>query len=330
MAKLGIKFPDTDSIPIEDTLEMARTADQAGFDSLWMSDYKSGDPFSVLAACAVVTERILLAPGVTVVFNRAPTTLAMAAASVDTISKGRFILGIGQGHRAIVEEENGLAFDHATERMVEYTAIIRALIRDGEVQHHGKHYTLGYKPWVKMYRDHIPIWYPPMFPESAARTGALADGAVATQMTAERAGQLTQWVKQGAVDAGRDPAAVEVGSYLLTVVTDDKQAGREMVKRHMAWYVGTFTRYEHLMTESGFEESSLAARAWREGDQERAVSLLSDGLADTVAIIGDVDECRSRIQDYRDAGLEHPIIYPMPMSERETKKAFLDAVKLIG
>ena len=330
MAKLGIKFPDTDSLPIEDTLEMARLADAAGFDSLWMSDYKSGDPFAVLAACAVVTERILLAPGVAVIFNRAPTTLAMAAASVDTISKGRFVLGIGQGHRAIVEDENGLTFDNATARMVEYTAIVRALIRDGEVQHRGRYYTLGYKPWVKMYRDSIPIWYPPMFPASAARTGALADGAVGTQLTAARAGQLVQWVKQGAAEAGRDPAEVEVGSYLLTVVTNDKQAGRAMVKRHMAWYVGTFTRYEHLMAESGFEEAGAAARAWRAGDQARAARLLSDELADSVAIIGDIDDCRGRIQEYRDAGLEHPIIYPMPMTERETKQAFLDAVQLIG
>ena len=100
MARLGIKFPDTDSLPIEETQECARIADEAGFDSLWMSDYKSGDPFAVLSACAVATQRIRLGTGVVVVFNRAPTTLAMAAASLDTISKGRLILGIGQGHRS--------------------------------------------------------------------------------------------------------------------------------------------------------------------------------------------------------------------------------------
>ncbi len=330
MARLGIKFPDTDSLQIEETQECARIADEAGFDSLWMSDYKSGDPFAVLAACAVVTERIRLGTGVVVVFNRAPTTLAMAAASLDTISSGRLILGIGQGHRSIVEKENGLEFKDATQRMVEHTEIIRALIRDGEVSYRGRIYSLDYKPWVKFYRNRIPIWFPPMFPKSAARTGAIADGAVATQLTAERSAQLAQWIRQGAIDAGRDPSEVEIGSYLLTVVTKDKEAGRKMVKEHMAWYVGSFTRYEHLMLESGFEEASLAARAWQDGNREGAARLLSDELADSVAIIGDVDECRARIEEYRAGGLEHPIIYPMPMTERETKKAFLDAVQLIG
>ena len=72
------------------------------------------------------------------------------------------------------------------------------------------------------------------------------------------------------IDAGRDPSEVEIGSYLLTVVTKDTEAGRKMVKEHMAWYVGSFTRYEHLMLESGFEEASLAARAWQDGNREGA------------------------------------------------------------
>lgn len=330
MATLGIKFPDTDSLPIEHVLECAKVADEAGFDSLWMSDYKSGDVFSVLSACALVTERIKLGSGVVVVFNRAPTTVAMCAASVDIISKGRFILGLGQGHRHIVEEENGLQYAKPFQRLVEYTEIIRALIKDGRVSYRGQIFKLDYYFWFKPYRERIPIYFGPMFPQSMELTGRMADGAVSTQLTVQRTPFLVQGIREGAIKAGRDPAEVDVGSYLLTLLTKDKKAARDVVKRHMAWYVGTLARYRNLMRDSGFLEVDKAAEAWQAGDEERAANLLSDELADAVAIIGDVDECQSRIEEYRRAGLMHPIIYPIPLREDETKKAFMDAVKLRG
>ena len=329
MATLGIKFPDTDSLPIEEVLHCAQTAEAAGFDSLWMSDYKSGDVFAVLAACAVVTERIQLGTGVAVVFNRAPTTLAMAAASVDTISKGRLILGLGQGHKSILENENGLTYVRPLQHLIEYTEIIRALLRDGKVSYRGELFQLDYQPWVKFYRPRFPIWYPPMFPKSWDLCGRLADGAVATQLTAGRTPAMVQGIQEGARKAGRDPSEIEIGSYLLTVVTKDKAAGRRLVKHHMAWYVGTFTRYSDLMCASGYEEVDRATRLWQEGDQEGAARLLSDELADGVAMIGEVDEIRGKIEEYRAAGLQHPILYPMPLDGKDTKGAFLDAVRVL-
>lgn len=330
MAKLGIKFPDTDSLPIEHIQECAQAADKAGFNSLWMSDYKSGDVFAVLSACALVTEQIQLGTGVVVVFNRAPTTLAMSAVTVDVISKGRLILGIGQGHRRIVEDENGLEFVNSTQRLIEYTEIIRTLVRDGTISYRGELFKLDYYFWVKPFRDRVPIYFGPMFPKSMELTGRIADGAMSTQLTLARTPYLANSIREAAINAGRDPEEVDIGSYLLTLITKDKQAARQVVKEHMAWYVGALPRYRNLMRDSGFPEVDDATAAWKAGDHEKAASLISDEMADAVAVIGDPDECRAKIEEYRAAGLMHPVIYPIPVPGQDTKSCFMEAVKIMG
>jgi alkanesulfonate monooxygenase SsuD/methylene tetrahydromethanopterin reductase-like flavin-dependent oxidoreductase (luciferase family) len=330
LTRLGIKFPDTDSLPIEEVLECAKIADEAGFESLWMSDYKSGDLFSVLSTCAVATNRIKLGTGIAVIFNRSPTTMAMCAASLDIISKGRLILGLGQGHRTIVEGENGLQFVKPTQRLIEYTEIVRGLIKDGRISYDGHLFKVNYNFWFKPYRPKVPIYFPPMFEKSAERTGRIADGALATWLTVPRARALVAIIRQGATDAGRAPDDVDIACYLPTVVTRDKEVARRHLRHHLAWYVGTFPRYRKLLLEDGFGEVQDAARVWQDGDQQVAADLLPAKLVDSAAIIGDVDECRARIQEYRAAGVTHPVVYPLPLIEAETKEAFLSAVRLTG
>ena len=333
MARLGLKFPDTDSLPIEDVLDCARAADRAGFESLWMSDYKSGDVFAVLSACAVVTERIKLATGIAVIFNRAPTTLAMAAASLDTISRGRFILGLGQGHKAIVENENGGQYDRPLRRLLEYTEIIRELLQNGEVHYRGQVFTLDYQPWIKFYRDRIPIFWPPLVRAAAERAGRIADGTLSTLVTPDRARSLSGWIRQSAAQAGRSPNDVDIGAYLWTSVANDAQshrAARRLVKRQIAWYISSLALYANLVRESGFgEDVDRVVPLWQAGDQEKAIDAVSDALADAVALIGNLDECRAKIETYRAAGIQHPVIYPLPLRPTETKRAFLAAVELM-
>ena len=331
---LGIKFPDTDSLPIEDILECARAADAAGFESLWMSDYATGDVFALLSACAVVSEQIRLATGVAIVFNRAPTTMAMAAASLDTISKGRHLLGLGTGHRAIVEDQNGLIYERPVRRLIEYTEITRELVENGQVSYRGKLFSLDYTPWVTFFRAHIPILFAPFVETSARRAGRMADGTLSTLVTPERIRAVTGWVTEGAREAGRDPSDIEIGAYLWTIVARDEEtrrAGRLLIKRQIAWYAGELPLYANLLRDSGFSENvDHVAALWQSGDQEAAVTSVSEEIVDGVGLIGDLDTCRARIDDYRSAGLERPVLYPMSLSAQHTKKAFMDTVAILA
>ena len=129
MERIGIAFSGGPS-PAE-IVDCVRLAERLGYESAWVAEGHGGDQFAILAACATQTSRILLGTGITSVFVRSVPTIAMAAASVDDISGGRFILGIGSSHRVQVEPEHGVPYGKPLTRVRESVAVIRQLLHDG-------------------------------------------------------------------------------------------------------------------------------------------------------------------------------------------------------
>src|SRR5215510_4834387 len=126
--RIGIAFSGGAS-PSE-IVDCVRLAESLGYESAWVAEGHGGDQFATLAACAVQTSRILLGTSITSIFVRTAPTIAMAAATVDTLSGGRFILGVGSSHRVQVEAEHGVAYGKPLTRVRETVEIIRALLRD--------------------------------------------------------------------------------------------------------------------------------------------------------------------------------------------------------
>src|SRR5215212_10636239 len=132
MERLGIAFSGGPS-PAE-IVDCIVLAESFGYESAWMAEGHGGDQFAILAAAAARTSRIQLGTGITSVFVRTAPTIAMAAASVDDISGGRFILGIGSSHKVQVEAEHGVAYAKPLTRVRETVAAVRGLLREGRVQ----------------------------------------------------------------------------------------------------------------------------------------------------------------------------------------------------
>src|SRR5205085_10667995 len=133
--RIGIAFSGGPG-PAE-IVDCVRLAESLGYESAWVAEGHGGDQFAILAACATQTSRILLGTGITSVFVRSAPTIAMAAASVDDLSGGRFILGIGSSHKVQVEAEHGISYAKPLTRVRETVALIRDLLRDGRVQFRG-------------------------------------------------------------------------------------------------------------------------------------------------------------------------------------------------
>src|ERR671937_1597284 len=135
MTRLGVAFSGGLTPP--DIVECVKLAETLGYESAWVAEGHGGDQFAILAACAVSTRRIRLGTSISSVFVRSAPTIGMAAATVDHLSGGRFVLGLGSSHRVQVEPEHGVAFVQAIPRVRETVAIVRALLRDGAVSHKG-------------------------------------------------------------------------------------------------------------------------------------------------------------------------------------------------
>ena len=175
MDRVGVGF--SGGMSPQDIVECVKLAEELGYESAWVAEGHGGDQSSVLTACAVATERIKLGTSITSVYVRTAPTIAMAAASVDYFSNGRFILGLGTSHKVQVEPEHGLKFTRPVQRLRECVDIDRAILKDSDVNYHGEHgeiYNIDrFDLWFEPLRQEIPIYVAAVFPKmlrSAARS----------------------------------------------------------------------------------------------------------------------------------------------------------------
>src|SRR5947209_9515021 len=149
MPGLGIAFSGGPT-PAE-IVDCIVLAESLGYESAWVAEGHGGDQFAILAAAAARTSRILLGTSITSVFVRTAPTIAMAAAAVDDISRGRFILGVGSSHKVQVEPEHGVPYGKPLTRVRETVAVVRALLREGRVGYRGE----------TLHIENFELWFAP-------------------------------------------------------------------------------------------------------------------------------------------------------------------------
>lgn len=310
MARIGIAFsggPNASEI-----VECIKLAESLGYESAWAAEGHGGDQFAILSAAAVQTSRILLGTSISSVFVRTAPTIAMAAATVDELSAGRFILGLGSSHKVQVEPEHGVPYGKPLTRVRETVELICRLLRDGNVHYQGETVRVEeFELWFKPRRPEIPIYLAAVFPKMIAACGELADGIILTRSTLKTGAEVRAHLAEGARAAGRNPADVVVTSLLPTAVASTRAEALDLMRPGLAFYAGFFPRYNRLLAEHGFAEQAAAvAEAWSRGDREAALAAVSDDMVDATSVAGTPDECRERLQAYRDSGIDVPIISP--------------------
>ena len=310
MAPLGIAFSGGPG-PAE-IAGCIRLAEELGYESAWVAEGHGGDQFATLAAAAMQTSRIRLGTSITSVFVRTVPTIAMAAATVDDISSGRFILGLGSSHKVQVEGEHGVAYGKPLTRVRESVAFIRRLLRDGRAGYAGETVRIdNFDLWFAPRRREVPIYVSAVFPKMIALCGEIADGVMLTRSTLSTAAAVRRQLAEAARSAGRDPERIVTASLLPTMVAESRADALAALRPGLAFYAGFFPRYNRLMAEHGFaEEAAAIAAAWAKDDRQAAERAVSDALIDATSIAGTPQQCRERIAEYRASGLDLPILSP--------------------
>ena len=310
MNRLGIAFSGGAN-PAE-IVDCVKLAERLGYGSAWVAEGHGGDQFAVLAACAAQTSKIQLGTSITSVFVRTVPTIAMAAATVDAISGGRFVLGIGSSHRVQVEPEHGVPYSKPLTRVRESVVVIRALMRDGRVSYHGETIRIeSFDLWFAPLRPAIPIYLSAVFPKMTTLCGEIADGIILTRSTLATAAQVRERLAEGAERTGRDPDKIVVTSLLPTAVGATRKEALDALRPGLAFYAGFFPRYNRMMAEHGFrEEAAAIGAAWARGDHEAAERAVGDALIDATSVAGTAEECRKRIDAYQRSGIDLPILSP--------------------
>jgi probable F420-dependent oxidoreductase len=308
--RIGVAF--SGGLTPSDIVECVKLAETLGYESAWVAEGHGGDQFAILAACAVATRTIRLGTSISSVFVRSAPTIGMAAATVDQLAEGRFVLGLGGSHRVQVEPEHGIPFVRPTARLRDTIAIVRALMREGVVSHRGDTITIErFDLWFRPLRPQIPIYVAALFPTMLEIAGELADGVLLTWPTPRTIARAVEHVAIGARRAGRAPTAVDVASLVPCAVAETTAAARDALRPAVGLYAGFFPRYNRLLAEAGFGDVVRAIKeAFDRGGRDAAAAKVPDELIDAVALAGTPQTCRERIEAYRRAGLGLPIVSP--------------------
>ncbi|HEX2171695.1 MAG TPA: LLM class flavin-dependent oxidoreductase [Dehalococcoidia bacterium] len=311
MGPVGLTLPRTEDIPRSEVIEFVQQAEDLGYDSIWVPEAWGRDAFTLLTQLAVQTSRIKLGTGIVNVFSRTPALLAQTVASLDEISNGRVILGLGTSGQTVIENWHGVKYDRPLQHIREYVEIIRLTVSGQRVNYDGeifqlKNFRIAFEP----IRSAIPIFVASISPKSLYQSGELADGVLPIHLSRRRLAQFLAPIADGARQAERDPAAIEVAPYIITCVSEDSTGARELVRRHIAYYVGGMgAYYNQLVARYGYgAEAARVKEAWVRGDRTGAAAAVTDELLDDVAIGGNADQARAALAAYRAGGVTLPII----------------------
>ncbi len=310
MGRIAISWSRERALTEAQILEAVRLADRKGYEASFFGEGWGRDATVMMAWAAHETKNIRLGPAVFNVFSRTPTLVAQSAATLDVLSGGRAMLGLGVSSSTVVEQWNGLPFQKPLRRLREYVEVVRLALSGQRVDYSGQIFNLRrFTMDVRPVQERIPIFISADSPKMRALAGEIADGWHAVYVSAEALPGLKSQMEEGMRLAGRHPGQCTVTPHILTLAIKDVDMARRLMKGHLAYYVGGMgTYFAGVVTQMGFgSEAQAIQQAWKL-DKAKAADLVSDGLLDAVTITGNRRQCQARLQAYRDAGADLPVL----------------------
>ncbi len=309
-----------------DLREYGRIADDLDYDSLWVTErYLHEETASMLGFLAAATSGVKLGVGVVNPFTRHPALLAMMAATLDRISGGRFILGMGRSDSFIIEERLGMSYSRSRARLEEALKIVRDFLQEGSASHQGRIFR---QPEVNLemrpVQDRLPIYAAAIGPRALKMAGALADGVLLNAYVSPGyVKYAVDVVKEAAIEAGRAADSVRIACMLVMRMTPRSEEIRPGLKQRLVRLFAEPHVGETLLETAGFD-AGAAARLRRldaEGDMDGAVRLVTDDMVDSCYVIGPPEQCRERVEEYVRAGVDEPLLLPRLEDYREVAEA---------
>ena len=321
--KLGIT-PLTLGKRIDINYGLLQHAESLGFDSAWTSEAYGSDAVSVASWMLAKTRKIKVGTAIMQMPARAPAMTAMTAISLDQLSGGRFILGLGPSGPQVVEGWYGVPYGKPLLRTREYISILRSIFaRNTALVHQGEHYQIPVsgpgsmglgKPLKCILHGNpdLPIYTAAISPNGLRLAGEIADGVLPLWMSPEKTNLIVDHIREGQIKGGREGKPFEIIVGVTTVLVTDKAdlaKARMPAKETLALYIGGMGArgknfYNDFCKRLGYEEAAEKIQnAYLRGDQSEAIAQVPDELVDELFLIGTEDYLRDRIQVWRAASL---------------------------
>ncbi len=328
----------------DEQLEMAREADRLGYDSIWAAEAYGNDAATVLAWLASNTEHAKIASGIFQMPARTPAMTAMTAATLDNISNGRFILGLGISGPQVVEGWHGQPFDRPLGRTREYVDILRMALARETVSYDGEFYKLPLpngtglgKPLkliIRPVQERIPIYLAAIGPKNTALAAEIADGWLPTLFAPDHLDVFRPSLEEGAAKAGRPPGALAIAPQTSLAIYDDLEQARDFMRPYLALYIGGMGAreknfYSKLVTRYGYGDAAAEIQdLYLAGKQAEAMAKIPADLIDKVALVGSKARVKERLGAYRDAGVETLLVTPAATTQQDRLRMMRDLAEI--
>jgi F420-dependent oxidoreductase-like protein len=286
-----------------------RAAEDGGVHSVWSGESWGPDAITQLAVAAALTSRVKIGSAIINVYSRTPATIAQHFATLDIVSGGRMILGLGTSGGQVVEHFHGVPFGRGVRRLREYIEIINMLLSgqplnyEGEIFRMSRGFTLRFQPE----RPHIPIYIASLNPTSVRLTARYADGWLPIWLPIHRMADEIRAFRDTAAQAGRDPASLAVRSSAAIIVTKNVESARQKARANLAFYVsrmGVFY-HQHVSRLGYADEAAAIKRAWDEHGSAAGAAAVPEDLSDAMTLVTDsVEEARERLAQQQAAGVD--------------------------
>ncbi|NRA07308.1 MAG: LLM class F420-dependent oxidoreductase [Myxococcales bacterium] len=318
--KLGLTFGYWQAQPPENMVATAREAEALGYDSVWSAEAWGSDAFTPLAWIGAHTERIKLGTGIVQLSARTPTSTGMHALTLDHLSEGRLILGLGVSGPQVVEGWYGQPFSKPLARTREYIGVIRqVLAREAPVENDGPHYPLPYRgegawgmgkalrPITHPLRADVPIYLGAEGPKNVALAAEIASGWLPLYYSPFRSEVYADSLRNA-------PPDFEIAQIVTLSVNDDIEAALAPVKAMLGFYIGGMGSkkrnfHKELMGRMGFEEEAQRIQdLFMEGKRAEAVAVVPDEFADEISLVGPMERIRERLEAWRESPVTNLLV----------------------
>ena len=293
----------------------AAVAERCGYESLWVTErYFHEETFSLLGFLAAATDKIKLGVGVVNPFTRNPALTAMSAATLDRISGGRFLLGLGRSDSWVIQDRMGIPYRDPRTSLEETVGILRTLLSGGPVTSEGGQFHLTDVGLATApIQDRLPIYLAAIGPRALRLAGAVADGVLLNAYTPTTyIAYAVDEVRKAARAAGRNPGDIDIACMLVMRPTEDPAAMLDSLKSRVVRLLDEPHVGEILLEKGGYDPEILPSlrESVRQDGGRSAVSLISGEMVDSFYVVGSPERCRERIDEYRQAGVDLPLLLP--------------------
>lgn len=326
--KVGLALPGKiQKFPLADALSIAEMADDRGFHSLWTGEASGINAFMLLAAVADRTTRAKLGTGIANVFSRTPTLLAMSVATLDELSDGRAMVGLGASTEPLVADWHGMAYERPLRRLRETIEILKLAFREETVRYEGTIFDIGpYPRQFETVQSDIRVFNSAMGEANRRLTAEFADGWMPMFCPKSRLeARISELQSSVPTDDGGADEPLAIAPWVPAAVSDDPAVAERRMRELLAQEIGV--GYERVISRHGFAEpAQAAARAWNAGDRHTAAEAITDRMLDEFTVFGTPATVADGLRHYHELGVDWPILWTAPTASRGDLEHLVETV----